>query len=133
MSAHVLAQELMFNGKPLMDPLSLEDCRGIQLGTDNCITVQVGHCSVLSAFGSQQHPTATSAFAHTERTLPAGQLRHAVALYRAAAWKDNCGHDHKCWALLHRCCCCCCYGAGLTASGASMIRARHSHAGLSGA
>lgn len=59
MSAHVLAQELMFNGKPLMDPLSLEDCRGIQLGTDNCITVQVGHCSVVSAFGSQQQPTAT--------------------------------------------------------------------------
>ena len=34
-------QELIFNGKPLMDPLSLEDCKGIQLGTDNSIKVQV--------------------------------------------------------------------------------------------
>ena len=34
-------QTLLFAGKPMLDPLSLADCKGIICGGQNLITVQV--------------------------------------------------------------------------------------------
>ena len=38
---HGLLQTLLFNGKAMLDPLSLADCKGISCGGQNLITVQV--------------------------------------------------------------------------------------------
>lgn len=34
-------QTLLFDGKPMLDPLSLADCKGVTCGGQNLITVQV--------------------------------------------------------------------------------------------
>lgn len=42
----LLLQTLLFDGKTMLDPLSLADCKGITCGGQNLITVQVsGHSS----------------------------------------------------------------------------------------
>lgn len=41
LNLHALLQTLLFDGKPMLDPLSLADCKGISCGGQNLITVQV--------------------------------------------------------------------------------------------